>query len=447
LKKLSGAAALSIFLFCFFSCASRLPDNMLPESLPGQPETPPEDFEAAPEIIEIIDDSDDDALISTLPEPEIEDKPQIVPLPEETVSPFEAPVEFVRAEPVYTAVPVAAAIEAGEPPPQPEAPAEDAATAAEREAPLPPPVPAPPPLVKPAEREPPAQAAAAPVAPVSLPARIHPTETQPKEKDNFSREIRAVSGQLVEVPFWGSGWVFLGEANAARGLSYDSRRLDDDGQTFVFRAAAPGEYFLKFNKQDYVSNYYANDTVKVTVGENVTGIPLSLNGARVSAPRWAPKHDDKAAAAPPRPEAAGQNSAAAPPPEAASAPPDGGAGLAARDVEEAGGETPGTAAGPPDAVIGEPAPDYLAQARGAFDAGNFAGAISALDLFRYSSPALDDEAWWLYGQSFEANSPARDIKAALDSYQHITREFPQSPRYDTARSRIAYLNKFYFNIR
>jgi hypothetical protein len=35
----------------------------------------------------------------------------------------------------------------------------------------------------------------------------------------------------------------------------------------------------------------------------------------------------------------------------------------------------------------------------------------------------------------------------MDAYRHITTGFPESARYEDARSRIAYLNKFYFNIR
>jgi hypothetical protein len=91
--------------------------------------------------------------------------------------------------------------------------------------------------------------------------------------------------------------------------------------------------------------------------------------------------------------------------------------------------------------------NYLLQARADFEAKKFPEAIASLDLLKASQPPLDDEAWWLYGQSFEANSPARNIKAALDAYRHITSDFPQSARYDAALGRMAYLNKFYFDIR
>jgi hypothetical protein len=454
LKKLFFAAAFSVFFLHFFSCAG----TRLPERAPLSGQTPSSaNPQPAPEIIEIVDDADDAGLTGILPEPEMEDKPRIVLLPEERETPYTAPIEVVRAEPEYRA-PVPAPNNADRAAP-PAEPPQETITVRDVPAPAPPPEPQPPPepvspppapprIVRPAQRAPVPQAAEAAPVPrpaVNLPARVHQTETEPKEIDSFSREIRAVTGQFVEVPFWGTGWVFLGETGANRGLSYDSRRLDDDGQTFVFRAQATGEYFLKFSKQDYVSNYYVNDSVKVIIGENINDIPPGyLSAARVSAPRWAPKRggettlDAVSAPAPPRAEGAARDDDAGPQPPAtgapAGAPVAASSGLASDDVA-------------PTSEAVTVAPDYLTEARTAFDAKNFGGAIAALDLLRYSSPVLDDEAWWLYGQSFEANSPARDIKSAIDSYQHIIRDFPRSSRYDAAQGRIAYLNKFYFNIR
>jgi hypothetical protein len=62
-------------------------------------------------------------------------------------------------------------------------------------------------------------------------------------------------------------------------------------------------------------------------------------------------------------------------------------------------------------------------------------------------PAGSDEAFWLYGQSLEANNEAtRNIRFALDYYRRLVQEYPQSTRYDEAQRRIAYLERFYFSI-
>jgi outer membrane protein assembly factor BamD (BamD/ComL family) len=89
---------------------------------------------------------------------------------------------------------------------------------------------------------------------------------------------------------------------------------------------------------------------------------------------------------------------------------------------------------------------YLQKAQEEFNAGRVAGAIAVLDKFREQFPAGSDEAWWFYGQFYEANSPSRDIRTALDYYRRLVREYPQSRRYNDARRRIAYLERYYINI-
>jgi outer membrane protein assembly factor BamD (BamD/ComL family) len=101
-----------------------------------------------------------------------------------------------------------------------------------------------------------------------------------------------------------------------------------------------------------------------------------------------------------------------------------------------------------DAGGGDQQPgDYLERARREFEAGRTAAAVSILDQFRERYPSGSDEAWWLYGQFYEANSPSRDIRSALDYYRRLLREYPQSPRCSEARRRISYLERYYINIR
>ena len=96
----------------------------------------------------------------------------------------------------------------------------------------------------------------------------------------------------MEVPFRGAGWVFLGELGSQSGLPYDSRRLEAEGQTFIFRAEVPGTYSLKFYKQDFIQDYILNDYVQVVVGEappgaSIGGFSLPVDRGRVVLePRW-----------------------------------------------------------------------------------------------------------------------------------------------------------------
>jgi TolA-binding protein len=431
----------------------------------------------------------DAPLDSALPEPSIPDFPE-VPAETPALSGALPPVQPAPAAPV----PIS-------PAPVPPAPALPEARPA--------PPPAPPPFIRPAEEDTPPPARepdSRPVLPDS-PVRAPPAAI-PEPGINFSRVVRATVGQLVEIPFRGSGWVYLGELGSRPGIVYSSRRLDPEGQSFVFRVETPGTYGLKFYKQDFIRDYILNDHVQVIAGEPpeaaVTGWfnPAVDRGRVVAEPRWpsaleeaeARGRDSGAEAgraampAAPEPGAAGAmppetggpaaDSLAQPPAQRAAA----GTQAAGQNAVSADPETarppvsddgvvpvrPAAVSGAPQglaepqnpaqAAIGDSgAPpetradslpsEYLSRARQEFEAGRPGAAISILDQFRERYPSGSDEAWWLYGQFYEAGGPSRDIRTALDYYRRLVREYPQSRRYNDARRRIAYLERYYINIR
>jgi hypothetical protein len=303
----------------------------------------------------------------------------------------------------------------------------------------------------PAEEQPVIAGRPVPV-PGSVPSPI-PLTNAIDEEIIFSRIIRVMVGQLVEIPFRGTGWVYLGELGARRGINYDSRRLDPEGQSFVFRAEAAGTYTLKFYKQDFVRDFVLNDYVQVIAGEAAQTGPgwfsPPADRARVIAePRWPgsleeaeiaarvgrrPAQDSQPASAPPGRPAGSETVERPVDREPSGAPPSG------------PGETPSGAA----VQQNQPAdisPATLQKARDEFDAGRVASAISLLDQFAEIYPAGTDELFWLYGQFYEANSPNRNILASLNYYRRLVREYPQSSRFNEARRRIAYLERFYINI-
>jgi hypothetical protein len=319
----------------------------------------------------------------------------------------------------------------------------------------------------------------------------------------YSRIVRATVGQLVEIPFRGTGWVYLGELGSRRGIAYHSRRLDPEGQSFVFRAEAAGTYALKFYKQDFIRDYVLNDYVQAIIGDppETAGTgwfnPPVDRGRVVAEPRWPDageeaeaRHRQNAAsaarqeraavpstgqAAAGSPSAAGQGETGGPAAEQ-EVPPSSGQPAAAPQISPPAGPPPlppavtdeGVVPAAPPAAVGprngtdpavagipETAPalppdslpsEYLRRAREEFDAGRAAAAIGVLDQFRDRFPAGSDEAWWLYGQFYEANSPRRDIRTALDYYRRLMREYPQSGRYNDARRRVAWLERYYINI-
>ncbi|MDR2370952.1 MAG: tetratricopeptide repeat protein [Treponema sp.] len=444
------------------------------------------------------------AEVSEEPELSESDKPPGEPpvsvqLPEpapaevsEAVPEIPAPAAPVDPTPAAPPPPEAAS---AEPPSAPVVPAEPLPPEAE---PLPPARPQappartePPPFIRSAEepssapvREiPPPPAVPEPPAFIEIPV---PAE----EEVIFSRVVRATTGQLIEIPFRGTGWVYLGELASRQGIAYNSRRLDPEGQSFIFRAEAAGTYALKFYKQDFIRDYILNDYVQVIIGEAPDNTaagwfsPPVDRGRVVAEPRW-PTIAEEAEMR--RSGSSGQNAedagapdtsgAVRPPASGTALPADGSRGGNAPETGtpgtgvNAGGSSPPAvqtpalqpqdSAGVPEAGTAEGTAEagqvfvfpedslpeaYFKKALEEFNAGRVGGAIAVLDGFRERFPSGSDEAWWLLGQFYEASSPSRDIRAALDYYRRLIREYPQSRRYNDARRRIAYLERFYINI-
>ena len=329
------------------------------------------------------------------------------------------------------------------------------------------------PVIPPPAREP----VTMPINPLpDLPARTPPADTG--EQIVFSRTVRATTGQIVEIPFRGTGWVYLGELGNRRGISYDSRRLDlssgnIEGQSFIFRTEAAGTYILKFYRQDFIQDYIINDYVQIIVGDesDITGI-LRFQAERdriIAEPRWPPAAgadnvpvtgSSAGAAAADSRQAAGSASqtAAAIPPAAASQPEAPQSSPPAATPRPRQGAADDGIAPAPQAVSpairsqidlppnAAPA-EYVSRARQEYNAGRVESALGILDAMKQRFPSGTDEAWWLYGQLLESNSASRDIRLALEYYRRLVREYPQSGRVPDADRRIAYLERYFFNIR
>jgi len=347
---------------------------------------------------------------------------------------------------------------------------------------------------------------------------------QPDYPITFSRVARVTVGQLVEIPFRGRDWVFIGEVGARRGIAYDSRKMDLEGESFIFRVDAPGVYALKFYRQDFARDLVLNDHVQIVAGgtPETTGLgwfnPPIDRSRVVVGPRWpnffdqppqrpesraeqqlsraveenvpvyqptaetrqadaragqpavaartpttaqpqAPATTQQPAARAPataQPPATAQQPKAAPQPAPAPArQPSNARTEPARPQGLSGGTAVAQASpvqqpppDPPPPPVAEPKnPDtILKEARDEFNAGRIASALTLLDEFRRFYPSGSDEAWWLYGQCYEANSPNRNMLSALDYYRRLVRDYPQSSRLTDARRRVAYLERFYINI-
>jgi hypothetical protein len=482
-------------------------EEIPPESVPGEPENmesalaelpaaqdeyvesaavPEDGFEVIPEVVlEVIQEVIPEVVQEVVPKvvqvvisdvvPEVVQKvtpeiiPELVAKPEETVVAMEIQPPPVVVAPPVVEVPVLTA-------PPAEAPVIADSQISQ--------------VLPPAEEEE-GQPVVIPAPPLSeqtgpLPALSGQYGERELPPGTYSRTVQVMTGQLIEIPFRGSGWLYLGEAYSRRGVVYESRRTDPEGQSFIFRADVAGDYALKFYRQDFARNYILNDQVRVIVSETIGGVAGSsaaANRSRVVAdPRWpSPSEEAQAFRSDIRPASptgstvpantvSAVNSGtvardtATPPvvpvqptqPAQPTQPERIAALVSPRDegvvdvqpsalaVEVAA--TPSVPTDPPPFAADE----FLKQAKEEFDATRVASAISLLDQYSLFYPpegTISDELYWLYGQFYEANSPSRNILLSLDYYRRLINEYPQSSRCNDAYRRISYLERFYINNR
>jgi hypothetical protein len=264
----------------------------------------------------------------------------------------------------------------------------------------------------------------------------------------------------LEIPFRGNGWIFLGELASRRGIAYNSRRNDPEGMSFIFHVEQAGTFVLRFFREDFTRGYILNDHVQVIAGEApaaATGWfnPQTDRGRIVAEPRWPsateealrlreldgtgtqplpPQQQETLETVRPIPETVPPSTAEIlPPVDAAIIPPE------IADTTTL-----------PEAVIERqetiPPEMLLQRAREAFDAGNVTAAITLLDQYMLHYPGGSDEAFWLYGQFYEANSPSRNILLSLSYYRRLVDEYPQSSHLTDARRRIAHIERFFIHI-
>ncbi len=260
-----------------------------------------------------------------------------------------------------------------------------------------------------------------------------------------SRTVSLSSGQTLEVSYPGTGWVFLGDSSSRNGLSYLQRKLDGKDTLFSFRARNPGDYVLEFSRFDLLTDAYVPDALSVTVTE-----PSERKTGAVRAPSWRVVRES----AEPIQKIAPPSSISDEPSLRTFSPPPSTASPSSAPVSTSTASAPSTGATPTasDAPVAasssaSSAAEFLAQARASLAAGKPGEALAALDSFFMNATESLDEGWFLRGQSFEAASPDRDIRKAIQAYETLTKAYPASVRWKDADARIRYLRQFYLQIR
>ncbi len=91
------------------------------------------------------------------------------------------------------------------------------------------------------------------------------------DKVNISRYTNIKKGQRIDFSYPGEGWVYLGEENSKKGLSYTKRKMESGKTFFSFKAEEEGNYVLNFSYFDAFSGDFIVDAVSVKILPNKEG--------------------------------------------------------------------------------------------------------------------------------------------------------------------------------
>ena len=298
-----------------------------------------------------------------------------------------------------------------------------------------------------------------------------------------SRTMSMKRNQYVDIVYPGSGWIYLGEADGAEHFSFHGRTFDDEECTFTLRSKKSGNAILHFYKNDALTGNYIDDYIAIEIGEET-----ALDSSHVLAPSYAqavPKKSERDSRDAKTEAAFGDESG----------------GLKDSDggeksvSDDSSGSKPSE--GDPSSAEGENRPaervqtviqdsrsesqdnvtsvagaensasameddrdlssqrqkdEYAAQglleqAQKAYDEKRYADALSLVRRFFEAATSDFDAGLYLQGLVLEAQSEVRDIKSAIESYDTVVKNFPQSKFFTRAAERGVYLKRFYIDIR
>lgn len=349
---------------------------------------------------------------------------------------------------------------------------------------------------------------ASPAATASSPALAETAETIAETAAPAapvpSRSVQIKRNQYLDVIYPGSGWIYMGETEKEKKMVFFGRKIATENTSFTMRSRFAGTTMLHFYKNDILTGSYIDDYLEVIIEDDIAEVPSE----HVQAPSYAdivPPAPDRSLLAEAKPDitentassteknvmsantansstaastadtaaktaaASAANRSATQPEKAnnASAP----AKTVIQNTDTAAQNTENTeppassvisgtkAASPKTENAGTPkavpqintdsmnSSDILKQAQTAYDSKQYEQAFSLLTDFFEKADSEIDKALYLQGQTLEAKSPIQNIKSAIDAYESIIRNYPQSRFWKAANERSMYLKRFYIDIR
>ncbi|MCR5436491.1 MAG: outer membrane protein assembly factor BamD [Treponema sp.] len=276
----------------------------------------------------------------------------------------------------------------------------------------------------------------------------------PKEEMNYtqiyesndsavpSRSVTLKRGELLQVIYPGSGWIYLGSLSEYNNLESRGRKVGDTQTIYTLYAKDKGTQLHHFYKTDNLTGNYIDDYLEVIVLDIKGSITTSVKAPDYTG--FVPKQPDRPALAstkiitdenqPKKDEIevinANQNEIP--------------------DISQIIDEKPQE-----ESILEQSvqinteelsASELLKLTKEYISNKDYINANKTVNLFLTKATDRTDEGLYLKGQILEANSSLKDIKSAIETYENLVHNYPSSALWEDANKRIKYLKRFYIDI-
>lgn len=314
-----------------------------------------------------------------------------------------------------------------------------------------------------------------------------------------SRTLTVYRNQYVDIMYPGTGWIYLGEESNKNHFVFHGRKFGNGETMFTLRSIKSGSTVLHFYKNDALTGNYIDDYIEINVSEE-----SAFDNVHVVAPSYAdvvppkyvrptedelaereeknkplvqrkedkPKELQEKNAKPQESEKTALNTPSSSTlpkqEETPSAPTTSEKVQTVIQTSEStsADETKKTVvAGTENSVnenqsgisenpanenveqLGGNFGDILERAQKAYDEKRYADALNLIDQFFEIATARIDEGLYLEGRILESKSEVQNIKRAIEAYDALIKNWPQSIYWKRANERSVYLKRFYIDIR
>lgn len=304
-------------------------------------------------------------------------------------------------------------------------------------------------------------------------------ETNYAEEITPSRKVTLKKMEYLDITYPGQGWIYMGITDGSKDLTYFGRKLGTENTKFTLQARNAGKKIVHFYKNDALSGQYIDDYIEVEIlnqkGSNKTHIdapeykqPVPKK-AKEKINKDLAKNDEEISMETSESSLVQTTSNSSNVTDSnsvssiendskiekqTSAPKEtkNEEGVLEQEEEGRGGERTSSSSSSSiekteDKNSLTDSNTLLQEAQVLYNEKEYKLALEKINSFLESATSKRDLGLYLQGQILEAKSEVQNIKAAIEAYSTLTKNYPASKRWDDANKRMIYLKRFYLEVR